>query len=335
MRERCQWKDVTSGIVIYLIWVEHLGDYNPGNIRTFIGLFANPVFFMIAGFFAQTSELRPIPEMIKKNAVRLLLPYYGWGIINVVYYTLLNGGGIAFVLRGIVRFLQCDLTLFEYGGSSWFLIGLFEARVLYDLMRRRINNQIVLCSLLLLINLIMTVFIAKGYPVLNTGYLRGIYWSFFYSLGPLFFPIFNRIKRDIQEWRTVQKTEKLIFGLLLLILTIISAIFFLEDSTHLVTFGTPFVNVVIWQDVLPLIFSTNLIWMTLFVKWNFWERIGKNTLLFCVGESIIKSLASFIIYMVGLSLRLDNAVTCLMYVFCIYWIADKCLTYFSGDKKRA
>lgn len=92
MRERCQWKDVTSGIVIYLIWVGHLGDYNPGNIRTFIGLFANPVFFMIAGFFAQTSELRPIPEMIKKNAVRLLLPYYGWGIINVVYYTLLNGG---------------------------------------------------------------------------------------------------------------------------------------------------------------------------------------------------------------------------------------------------
>lgn len=233
-----------------------------------------------------------------------------------------------------MRFLQCDLTLFEYGGASWFLIGLFEARVLYDLMRRRINNQIVLCSLLLLINLIMTVFIAKGYPVLNTGYLRGIYWSFFYSLGPLFFPIFNRIKKDIQEWRTVQKTEKLIFGLLLLILTIISAIFFLEDSTHLVTFGPPSVNAVIWQNVLPLIFSTNLIWMTLFVKWDFWERIGKNTLLFCVGESIIKSLASFVIYMVGLSLRLDNAVTCLMYVFCIYWIVDKCLTYFSGDKKR-
>ena len=58
MRERCQWKDVTSGIVIYLIWVEHLGDYNPGNIRTFIGLFANPVFFMIAFLLRHQNYVR-------------------------------------------------------------------------------------------------------------------------------------------------------------------------------------------------------------------------------------------------------------------------------------
>lgn len=78
--ERYEWKDITSAVVIFLIWVEHLGQYNVGPIRNFVALYANPIFFMIAGFFADRASRYTFKHFFIKMLGDYLFPmWFGEG----------------------------------------------------------------------------------------------------------------------------------------------------------------------------------------------------------------------------------------------------------------
>ena len=71
-----KWKDIASVTALFLIMVGHMGGNNPGGIRPFISVFANPIFFFLGGLFADRSTDSSIKDVINKNVKRLLLPYW-------------------------------------------------------------------------------------------------------------------------------------------------------------------------------------------------------------------------------------------------------------------
>lgn len=225
---RCEWKDVTSAIVLFLIWVEHLGHYNVGPIRPFMALYANPIFFLISGFFAASGQKYKLRDFLKKNVKRLLIPYWGWAIINIIFYILQKNIETADeIYYGIWQFIMCDLTKFRYGGTSWFLVGLFVCKMCYELLRRILKKEKLICIVCMGITLLMSVAIINGYPLLNSGYFRGIFWMFFYSLGPFFFPVFDKIHENIGNgWKDAQR-QRALHWVSCLVLTILGGVYFL------------------------------------------------------------------------------------------------------------
>ena len=86
-----EWKDIAQALTLFLIQVAHCGEYeNVGLIRDYIGNFANPCFFLLAGMFVKPSRDQSFYLFLRKNISRLIIPYFLWALINTVFYSLLT-----------------------------------------------------------------------------------------------------------------------------------------------------------------------------------------------------------------------------------------------------
>lgn len=326
--ERCEWKDITSAAVIFLIWVEHLGNYNVGPIRDFVTLYANPVFFMIAGFFADRASRYTFKNFFIKNVRRLLIPYVVWGGVNIAYWCLYkNVHTLEVVKEGVWQYVKCDIPYFKYGGTAWFLVGIFIAKMLYEILRRIFKNKYLVCVISFIIMLGMIVLQVKGYPVLNYGYTRGIYWLFFYSLGPIFFKLFNDIKNSIDtKWKN-QKRKAVCYHIIMCVMTgLMIYIYFYGVDICYQNLGAYTLQIAI-QIIIPLLMTVFTIIATLYIKVGNYilAEIGRNTIVLCNTESMFKSLIPTLFSAVGISFAPQNCLSCMIYVAVCFGLSYKWL----------
>ena len=76
MKQRNETYDLMKGIALILMMLCHLV-YTEGSVKQFIYSFHMPLFFILAGVFAKNIEDIPsFKDYTRKNAKRLLLPYF-------------------------------------------------------------------------------------------------------------------------------------------------------------------------------------------------------------------------------------------------------------------
>ena len=145
--------DLMKGVAILCMMISHLVCRDTGLINHFIYTFHMPLFFILAGMFAK--ELNAIPsfwQYTKKNARRLLLPFYVTMLLRCAW-----GGLQAFMKHNIAYLLQPTLSMLVaspdgwdtpwgevYSGPMWFLVALFLVRELFYGMQyvfRNLNEQ--------------------------------------------------------------------------------------------------------------------------------------------------------------------------------------------------
>ena len=139
MKQRNETYDLMKGIALVLMMLCHLV-YTDGPVKHFIYSFHMPLFFILAGVFAKNIEdLSSFKNFSRKNAKRLLLPYFAtmlmlcaWGAIQAIVKH-----DASFFLRHLFSMLtasadgwQSQLGLI-YAGPMWFLVALFLVRELF------------------------------------------------------------------------------------------------------------------------------------------------------------------------------------------------------------
>ena len=101
-QERLQWVDTARGIGIILVVYGHAlrghmvsGAYDPAWRADMqddvIYAFHMPLFFFLAGLFAQRSLAQGVTAFVRDKAVTLAYPYFLWSVISVALALLAAG----------------------------------------------------------------------------------------------------------------------------------------------------------------------------------------------------------------------------------------------------
>lgn len=137
---RIVWLDALKGIGILLVIVSHSNCQLP-FVNFFIAGYIQ-LFFIAAGF-TYRSSLNSI-SFCRKKAIRLLLPYFTYGLLTLLFFTLMGGQnflkGICGLLYGcysLEAYPNCDFKILPIGTQPlWFLPAMFSAYMVLCIKER-------------------------------------------------------------------------------------------------------------------------------------------------------------------------------------------------------
>lgn len=143
-RSRQLWADYTKAFAIWLMVLCHFG-LRPEGLVQFIYIFHMPVFFLVSGYFDKGTPFSG--ELVKKNFKRIIIPYFFFNVCSFsicwispyIHPELYNNGTIpqTFLKAFVGMFLGEDMVrpyAFMPTGALWFLIALFNCRILFSLL---------------------------------------------------------------------------------------------------------------------------------------------------------------------------------------------------------
>lgn len=132
MRSRKKYLDYTKGLAILLMLFAHTMS-NENVVHTWIFSFHMPIFFVVSGILTadRWSETAPSIDncimLCRKRLFQLGIPYFFWGTILSVFYTLLSVISGAELQVGIYLFKLISLQGID---SLWFIPCFFVAELL-------------------------------------------------------------------------------------------------------------------------------------------------------------------------------------------------------------
>jgi len=177
MRERIHYIDVAKGILIMLVVFDHIPDMffvRLGGANNSIRMinemqwvykcFFMPAFFILTGYCSSFNA--PFKPFIIKNFKSLVIP----GIVIGLFDCLFNPNC---TIRTIF------FNIIHDGGFYWFLVALFEAKIIYYLLSKYIKDT-------WLIGIICLLLMLLGFAFNNLQYRYQIYY-FYYSFSLVFY----------------------------------------------------------------------------------------------------------------------------------------------------
>ena len=144
MNTRILWADQAKALAIWLMVICHFGLPYPKIVK-FICIFHMPLFFFISGYFDKGTSLNL--TYVKKCFKALIVPYFFFSICAFsicwvspyLHPELYNNDGLpkTFLKAFVGMFLMEDRVrpyAFMPLGPLWFLVALFEVKILFSLM---------------------------------------------------------------------------------------------------------------------------------------------------------------------------------------------------------
>ena len=149
-KARIEYIDIAKGIGMILVIIGHCAGI-PNWLNRFVFSVHMPLFFILSGYTFSTKRNPSIKESIKKNAKALLIPYAVSCIIIIAVNTILAVIRHQDVLHEFELWTVSAiygsgthyLPVFDtwgipitFIGALWFLLAMFFARILFDLILR-------------------------------------------------------------------------------------------------------------------------------------------------------------------------------------------------------
>lgn len=136
--QRYKYLDIARGIGLMLVIISHSSGLSPYLINFYI-----PLFFVLSGYVYK--EGRSYGENVKRKAVRLLVPYFGYSALLFAFYAIsgrsmeemkLSLFGVFYSRFCLYRAQAPDnVYLFTIAnGAMWYLTAFFVASLLYHLV---------------------------------------------------------------------------------------------------------------------------------------------------------------------------------------------------------
>ncbi|MSS14436.1 acyltransferase family protein [Porcincola intestinalis] len=139
---RIPWIDIAKGITIILTIIGHSLGYGTLG-RNVIFSFHMPLFFILSGYtFHLSTNWESFAKRVKKDAVRLILPVLYVSFISIGLQFLFstdhsrNNFFTIFCGMGRALFWASGVSVYDSPalGMMWFLISLFSARTIFNLL---------------------------------------------------------------------------------------------------------------------------------------------------------------------------------------------------------
>ena len=147
-KKRIMWIDIAKGLTLILVVLGHT--LRTGFVRNMVYSFHVPCFFFLSGMVAN-EELST--EIICKDAKRILIPYYSFGLISIAIYGVLGPVATASfnmnsdsIWENIGKLLY-GYPVLKFNAPLWFLPALFAVKIIYKLAYKLLNgdNHRMLC----------------------------------------------------------------------------------------------------------------------------------------------------------------------------------------------
>lgn len=321
-KSRIWWKDSASCITLFLIQLGHLGNTGVGLVRPWMQWYANPIFFIISGLLAEKNTNISLYLYCKKSFKRLIVPYAVWSILNSLYYMYtLNEINRELCFRLFHSFIAANVNGgYIIGGTCWFLLGIFIAKVVWYSMYKYFGSKYKVTVACFFVWMIFDVLRHYDYPVMDYGYTRGLYWLFFYSLGPMLVEHFENNSNRIWSEPHVLKFRNVSY---LIVLTVFSFYICSFGGDYvireLLPYGYMLFDLVV-EIVIPLLLSVCTLELCLFIKNSNIIFLGKNSLFLCGCESIVKLSVLYTFSAIGLKFDLSCPFYCLVYIIICFYV---------------
>ncbi|WP_346916304.1 acyltransferase family protein [Clostridium sp.] len=310
---RYEWVDALKALGIIAIYLGHFGE-SAGKLYSFVFQYHVPLFFLVAGFFTANKQAENFQCYFKRKFQHIMIPYFLFSIIFEVVYILNNDiGGNEIIKITIKSFLGVRNNLIA--PSLWFLPCLFIIYMLNYILTKVLKNKYVVLIVAFGL-MVSTQSILNNNPIVTPSWIWNIdsalYYLVYFSLGNIYFQMvckYTDSKKSIKS-----KLVITIFSILSIGFTIIV---YLKGSWYLIRY----INLGLISAQLYTVFSTltlifaNILLSMILARIPIFVEIGKNTLIFCCTESLIKLLLQSMINMLGFTLNLSTPLVTLVYSF--------------------
>lgn len=168
-KKRLGWIDAAKGFAMLAVILGHT--YLYGNpLHALIYSFNVPLFFILSGY---TFRVKPIKDVLSSSAKQLLLPYLALCLFIIVVGVSRSEDKLHTLSGNLLAVIFASGGVIEQGnipmlGLSWFLMALFVARVILNMIlqpfEKRNTNPVAVC-LVLIVLAIAAVFEYKYLPL--------------------------------------------------------------------------------------------------------------------------------------------------------------------------
>lgn len=290
MKNRIEWLDTAKGIGLLCVILGHL---SIPYLSTAIYFFHMPLFFFLSGFVYSGGKYS-CKDYVLRKAKSLLIPYCTYGLIILVFYTILNSiVGVEHSLYGTTSEMLRNLLIQEHFWTIWFLTALFLSEVIYytiDKLCKENRKMITVVSVLLCILGLLRY--RLGYGSLPWNLDVALIAQFFFHVG-----------RMVKESRVItlittdfSKCKKMLCAIVTMCLCVVCGFAGIKIShgsldmsvglygNEVLTFTSAFAG------IFCVIIVSNL------VKFSFCKYLGRNTMLIFALHSRVIIVACNLIY---------------------------------------
>lgn len=198
-RKRVIWIDLVRAIgMVLIIWGHSLPNFQ-SPIGDLIFAVNVPIFFVLSGYLYHPQKIR---KQVYKLICNLLLPYYFTGVLLIVLSFLINHVGSNNYIKSYgstISVIKCvfwgmggnaplifskDTIIMSAVGAIWFLIALFWASIIFNILMKSFKSR----HQLFFVGLISVILVLISITVSNKGLFpfsinAGLFGVFFLWIG--------------------------------------------------------------------------------------------------------------------------------------------------------
>lgn len=126
--DRIEIIDLIRGIAIILMIAGHIGFGN--IIKTYVYSFHVAIFYLISGYFYRNKQ-------IKKDLIKLIIPYFVYGLINAILFYII----FKYDFIHNIKSLFWNNTEIKGFTALWFLTSLFFSKTIFSIYNK-INKKV-------------------------------------------------------------------------------------------------------------------------------------------------------------------------------------------------
>lgn len=304
-KKRIEWVDVLRGMAIIGVLLCHYGT----ALGTFFLRFCVALFFFVSGMMSLSANRFSATEYIKRQSVRLLMPYAVFAVINTVFYFIFNRhigiGGMADILVTFALGKRNTLVC----APMWFLPCLFIVCAVYRLIREFLKNDTAVLALCFVISAVAKMFFEE--PVMVWSANHAFKYLIYYAIGAAVFPYIKNI--SIKQIFADKLWKKVAFAVFVVIALWYSYRLY---TNNLLIVPTSLAAACLMVFVNAIIMIMLCIAIALLLHWfKPLAIIGQNTMGFCLGESISRALLNTAMAVTGFGFAPDSVLKVIVYNF--------------------
>lgn len=334
-KKRVVWLDNVKLICIFCVMVSHL-ECTPRIIRLFFTPFFLNAFFFVSGYVYKNTLT--FKELMNKKARVLLIPWFWFGLFNIVTSQILSFNEHSSLKEEILRNM---LQVRGYGDRMWFIAALFMAHIpFYFLVRYCDRKKRVMVSTVMFVLYFLYSFFVDG-SLFPWG-TNSLPWHLEYIFAVNFFMVMGYEYKSIDN-NILKKYDTKINKMILLCLYVLLVIL-----NYFVSFTKS--DVFIYSMVLTIIMQVSGVVLCveagkLLPNNKIFSYIGMNTLIYyglhgkleSIFEACLKKLGGYAFIcnhtVLGFAVGILIVICVAGLLLIPTWIINRYLPFVVGKKK--
>lgn len=317
-KRRVQWIDVAKFFGIFAIYLGHFADA-AGLSYQFVFTHHVALFFLISGCTETFNQVTHPGKYIIKKIKSVLLPFFFFSFLSIIIRIISTDASLGEIKNMLTLVAKGAIRNTFFAGSLWFLTCLFVIEIMFMVIRQFKNNYIIftLCLFIYILKFKIPGQPSEPYGIYNID--SACRFLIYYAIGFLLFPAIHKLfslhTKKSKTIITISGTISLIYSVLLF-----EKIDLLKGITTI-----PIINIFHQIFTALLVIWLYFVIAYLFENVPFFQGIGQTTLYLCGNEYIVKTLVSYFIGIVGLSINITNPLSAYLYTLTLLIIVYKIL----------